>query len=369
MNSNSEKLPVSNHRFRTLVRQSLSAHAIFLIPISFYCMAYEAMHWLRPELGAPYLLLGVSGTFLLFIPVLLLGLSLKLFYHVARYVKPSSPTRGLIDAFKAFFLNPAHFAQGLPALLIISVVGFIFSDIQGNILALQPHTWDVTFADWDKALHFGKQPWEWLQPIVGYAPITFLINLNYNMWFFSMMILLIHFGFAAKSSELRTRFFLTYVSIWIISGNILAVVFASAGPCYYSRLGLSPDPYVGLMQYLRHVNDIIPVWAVSLQDTLWQGHVAGIKGSVVSAMPSLHNGSALLFALAGFQINKFWGRVLSAHAVLIFIGSIHLAWHYAIDSYMAWTVTLIVWFAAAPIARWWHATRTQQTFSVTLYNT
>lgn len=332
-------------------------------------MAYEVMHMLHPEMGAPHLLLGVGLVFLFFIPVLLLGLSLKLFYYVARYVKPDSPMRGMILEFKKFFSNPAILAHGLPALFIVSVMGFIFSDVQSNILNLQPQTWDVTFAEWDKALHFGKQPWEWLQPIIGYAPITFLINLNYNMWFFSMMILLIHFGFAAKSSELRTRFFLTYVSIWIISGNILAVVFASAGPCYYSRLGLSPDPYAGLMQYLRHVNDIIPVWAVTLQDTLWQGHVAGVEGSVVSAMPSLHNGSALLFALAGFQINKFWGRVLTAHAALIFIGSIHLAWHYAIDSYLAWVVTLIVWFAAVPIARWWHRTQTQRTFSVTLNNT
>ncbi len=332
-------------------------------------MAYEVMHMLHSEMGSPHLFLGVGLVFLFFIPVLLLGLSLKLFYHVARYVKPDSPTRGMIEEFKKFFSNPAILAHGLPALFIVSVMGFIFSDMQSNIINLQPHTWDVTFANWDKVLHFGKQPWEWLQPMIGYAPITFLINLNYNTWFFSMMILLIHFGFAAKSSELRTRFFLTYVSIWIISGNILALVFASAGPCYYSRLGLSPDPYAGLMQYLRHVNDVIPVWAVTLQDTLWQGHVAGIEGSVVSAMPSLHNGSALLFALAGFQINKFWGRVLSAHAALIFIGSIHLAWHYAIDSYLAWVVTLIVWFASAPIAGWWHRTQTQRTFSVTLNNT
>ena len=275
----------------------------------------------------------------------------------------------MIVEFKKFFSNPLRMAHGLPALFIVSVMGFIFSDVQTNILTLQPNTWDVAFADWDKALHFGKQPWEWLQPVLGYAPITFLINLNYNSWFFSMMILLIFFGFALKSSQLRTQFFLSYVSIWIISGNILAVIFASAGPCYYSRLGLSPDPYADLMVYLRHVNETIPVWAVALQDALWQGHLAGSEDSVISAMPSLHNGSALLFALAGFQISKFWGRILSAHAALIYVGSIHLAWHYAIDSYLAWAVTLIIWFASAPIARWWHTTQAQRTFSVTLENT
>jgi PAP2 superfamily len=369
MTTNIGTVSASTSRFLPLLRQSLSAHAIFLIPIAFYCMAYEVMHMLHPEMGAPHLLTGVGLAFLFFIPVLLLGLSLVTFYHVAVYVKPQSPARGMIAEYKKFFTDPSRMAHGLPALFIVSVMAFIFSDVQSNILTLQPSTWDVTFANWDKALHFGKQPWEWLQPVLGYAPITFLINLNYNSWFFSMMVLLIFFGFATKASELRTRFFLTYVSIWIISGNILAVAFASAGPCYYSRLGLSPDPYAGLMDYLKHVNETIPVWAVSLQDTLWQGHLAGYEGSVVSAMPSLHNGSALLFALAGYQISKFWGRILAAHAALIYVGSIHLAWHYAIDSYLAWTVTLVVWFASAPIARWWHATQAQRTFSVTLINT
>lgn len=360
---------VSNTRFLHLFRQSLSAHALFLVPIAIYGMCYELLHALHPEMGSPHLLTGTVLVFLFFIPVLLLGLSLMAFYHVAVYVKPESPLRGMAVEYKKFFTNPVRMAHGLPALFTISVMSFIFSDVQSNILTLQPYTWDVTFAVWDKALHFGKQPWEWLQPVLGYAPITFLVNLNYNSWYFSMMVLLVFFGFATQPSELRTRFFLTYISIWIISGNLLAVLFASAGPCYYSRLGLSPDPYVGLMTYLRHVNETIPVWAVSLQDLIWRGHLAGYEGSVISAMPSLHNGSALLFALAGYQISKFWGRILALHAALIYVGSIHLAWHYAIDSYLAWAVTLVVWFASAPIARWWHSTEAQRTFSVTLKNT
>jgi hypothetical protein len=41
------------------------------------------------------------------------------------------------------------------------------------------------------------------------------------------------------------------------------------------------------------------------------------------------------------------------HMVLIFLGSIHLGWHYAIDAYLAWALTLIVWFAVKPFAVWW----------------
>ena len=134
----------------------------------------------------------------------------------------------------------------------------------------------------------------------------------------------------------------------------MAVTMSSAGPCYYSRLGLSPDPYVGLMTYLRHVNETYPIWAIGIQDLIWDGHLRHAGTSVVSAMPSLHNASALLFVLVGFQFSRFWGWLLAIHAFLIYLGSIHLGWHYAVDSYVAWVLTALVWFACGPIAVWWH---------------
>ena len=99
-----------------------------------------------------------------------------------------------------------------------------------------------------------------------------------------------------------------------------------------------------------------------MQDVLWQGHVGKSAIDGISAMPSMHNGSALLFALAGYKISRFAGHLLSAHAILIFIGSIHLGWHYAVDSYLAWALTLVIWFAMAPVSRWWHSTVAQGEF-------
>ena len=150
--------------------------------------------------------------------------------------------------------------------------------------------------------------------------------------------------------------------MWILIGGILAIVFSSAGPCFYGRLGLTPDPYADLMAYLRGVNEMLPIWAIPVQDVLWQGHVAKSAIDGISAMPSMHNGSALLFALAGYQVSRFAGHLLSAHAILIFIGSVHLGWHYAVDSYLAWALTLVIWFAMAPVARWWHSKAAQGDF-------
>ena len=96
------------------------------------------------------------------------------------------------------------------------------------------------------------------------------------------------------------------------------------------------------------------------------GNKVGPKVLEILDQPSMHNGTALLFALAGFQVNRKIGWLLMAHAVFIFIGSVHLAWHYAVDSYMAWAVTLVLWFALAPVTRWWHGRAAQRTFTLAL---
>jgi hypothetical protein len=96
---------------------------------------------------------------------------------------------------------------------------------------------------------------------------------------------------------------------------------------------------------------------------LWQGLSGKSLIDGISAMPSLHNGTALLFALAGFKVNRTIGWLLAAHTVFIFLGSVHLAWHYAVDTYVAWAVVLVLWYAMEPVARWWHARQSQTEFS------
>ena len=353
---------VARSAFPALLRKSFAAHVIFLFPLSLYSLAYEWLRLARPDAGMAALFPDILPVLLMLIIFFLGSLLMMRFYHIARYVKPKSPSLELMREMKLFLSDRRRLANGAPVMLIMAVMAFVFSEIQGSILTLNPRTWDVEFAQLDKWLHFGKHPWEWLQPVLGYAPITFLINVNYNMWFFTMIMLLVWFGFSQNTSQDRTRFILSYMGIWVVGGNIFAVFLSSAGPCYYGRLGLSPDPYQGLMAYLRHVNETIPVWAVSLQDLLWTNHLAGNDMREVSAMPSLHNASALLFALMGFRVSKLWGCVLTVHAVLIYLGSIHLGWHYAIDAYLGWAITLVIWSAAGLAAQWWHGTAAQREF-------
>ena len=75
-------------------------------------------------------------------------------------------------------------------------------------------------------------------------------------------------------------------------------------------------------------------------------------GGGISAMPSVHNGLAALFAFAAFRINRKAGWAMAAYAALIWIGSIHLGWHYAIDGIVSIALAWGIWRGAGRIADW-----------------
>ena len=329
-------------RFWPLLRQSLSAHAIFFALIGAYLLSFAVLLRLRPDLEPSNFLLMAVGFSAFSLPVMLIGLFFMRFYHIATVVKPERPIPALTADLRQYLGDRRRMAHGLPMVVIMVLFMYVFVELKANIPTLNPFSWDTSLVALEKTLHFGRQPWEWLQPVLGYRPITFLINLNYNAWFAVMWVVWVYFAFAETASETRTRFFLTFFLAWIIGGGVMAIYFSSVGPCFYGLMGLSPDPFADQMAYLREVNETFPIWAIQVQDMLWASYQGQVSIDGISAMPSMHNGTALLFALAGFQVNRKIGWLLMAHAVFIFIGSVHLAWHYAVDSYMAWAVTLVL---------------------------
>lgn len=281
-----------------------------------------------------------------------------LFVQMVLSERPKHPTLRLLGKIREFLSDPRGMALGLPVFASLVVFIYAFSNVKGNIPVFQPFAWDRSFDRFDALLHFGRRPWEWLQPVLGHWPITFLVNVLYNLWFVVMFSVWLHFAFMTVPGVARTRFFLAFMLLWMIGGGLLAVLFSSAGPCFYGAgyLGLAPDPYAALMAYLRRANEIVPIWALSIQEGLWKLHVQGSAEASLSAMPSMHNGSALLFALASGGWPRWVRRALWAYVGVIFAGSVHLGYHYAVDGYAGWALALAMWWAAGVIARRWEAT-------------
>ena len=340
--------------FFRLLRLSISSHSIYLALIALYYAAFLTIYRLRPEI-APSNFWDVALGFTIFLlPMMIFGLAIMRLYHVAVHIKPERPLPALIRDIGAYLSNPVRLAHGLPMVLIMVMFMYVFVELKASIPILNPYSWDQALDHADRVLHFGTHPWQWLQPILGYAPLTFVINVNYSIWFAVMWIVWVYFAFLETDSIIRTRFFLTFFTAWIVGGGLMAIWFSSMGPCFYGRIGLTPDPYAGLMDYLRQANEVVPIWAVAVQDLLWQGYNGDQLIEGISAMPSMHNGTALLFVLAAYPVNRLMGWILAIHGALIFIGSIVLAWHYAIDGYAAAALVLVLWWLMGPVSRWWH---------------
>jgi membrane-associated phospholipid phosphatase len=102
------------------------------------------------------------------------------------------------------------------------------------------------------------------------------------------------------------------------------------------------------------VNSRIPIWSLDTQQLLWDGYT-GKSGAIgISAFPSMHNASTLLFALATWKRSRGLGIAYGIYTVIILVGSVHLGWHYAVDGYAGLALAGLCWWLSGFVARWHH---------------
>ena len=325
---------------------------LFVLPSVYLFTNWLMLSRLESHGTASVLLLLISLlTFSL--PVGIIVLLLLRFFQYAVIEKPVSPARTFAAEARSLVVRPVRIINALPVLVAMIFFNKAMVELKPAIPKINPFSWDVSFMEWDRALHFGIDPWVILQPLMGYDHVTYLTNIAYNFWFVALFGAWYWFGFRNQASELRTRFFLSYMLIWWIGGGLLAVLFSSAGPVYYDELGLSPNPYTGLFAYLNDVDSRIPLWFLKTQKMLWDGYMGTGPQLGISAFPSMHNASAVLFALAFWRVSRTMGIIFTVYAGVILAGSVHLGWHYAIDGYAGIVIALACWWIAGPVARWY----------------
>lgn len=236
-----------------------------------------------------------------------------------------------------------------------------FASMKSVIPEIHPFAWDQAFMTWDRLIGFGQLPWQLLQPALGHPAVTAALNGIYDSWFLIMFGSLFWQAFSAKRSRTRMQYLLAFAFSWFVAGNLLAAIFSSAGPCFYGHLHSGHDPYAAQMTYLREVNRHWPIWSLQIQDLLWQSYVTG-SGAVsgISAMPSMHVTSTVLIAILCSRTHRLAGLAAWIYTALIVLGSVHLAWHYAVDSIMGAALAVTFWFAAGLLLRFGDAAAAQR---------
>ncbi len=233
----------------------------------------------------------------------------------------------------------------------------VFVRFKVAIPEVMPFSLDVLFMDMDRIVHFGVHPWVALQPMLGDPVVTQFIDLVYYLWFPAVWMTFIWQALHGSRDELRSQFLLSFGLCWILLGTVAATLLSSAGPIFFAEIAQAPDPYEPLMAYLREVNAETPLGTFRVREMLWNTYVGlPSDGAGISAMPSLHISMVVLMILLGFRVRPGLGIAFSVFGVLIFIGSIHLAWHYAIDGYVALAGTVLIWKLSGWIVRRWRDT-------------
>ena len=239
--------------------------------------------------------------------------------------------------------------------LLFAVLMASFNAFKQMVLPAAGFALDPAFAAADKLLFLGNDPWRATHFMLGSPDATWLVDRASHAWVVPMSLgVLLCAWLPASTYRLRNQYLLSYAAIWIGIGSVLAFLMPSAGPCYYEHFHGPNASFAELNARLVAAQSAAGANLTALANQagllrLFGGDSLAV-GAGISAMPSVHNALAILFAIAAGRVNKWLGAALAAYAVLIWIGSIHLGWHYAIDGILAAALTLGIWWVAGRVA-------------------
>ena len=285
---------------RPLLREALRRNRLLLAGVAIHALAVSAALVVAGVPVRPGMVGVMTMMFSLLLPIYLFLLLVGRFWVMAVRVRPERPIPWLVADLRDRLFNAPTLLSGAISLVAVALFASCFGLFKEAIPALNGFGWDPAFARKD-----------------GAAGMAYLLG---------------------------------FVFVWGIGGNLMAVLLSSAGPVYYQPLGLGAD-FLPLMEHLRAGAEVSPVWALNVQDVLWDGYANDGPVAGISAMPSMHVASATLAALYGFTFGRLAGWLLTAFAAVIQVGSVLLAWHYAVDGYAGILLALAAWAVARRLVR------------------
>jgi hypothetical protein len=334
------------------IRRSLATHAgIGVLVLTHAIAAFLLSFWVETELNLLFLV-SFASVAAITIPAAALCVAI---FEAASVMLCSGPRkadpREFLKSLRVRLGNRDRVVGGLLAMTLMSLCIGSFSFIKDSIPDISPFGWDRAFFEADRWLFMGIDPWQASFAIFGSPAATAGLDLAYGLWFLVMYGTVIAMAFGRVSQELRYAFLYAFVLAWIVGGNLLAMLLSSAGPVYFSRLGLG-GVYDQQFALLNEFAQVQPIRALDIQNDLWSWYLDGSGiASGISAMPSMHVGISVLLAMLAWRINRAIGAVMTIFAMLISIGSVHLGWHYFVDGLLGSVVAVGCWYAGSLLAQ------------------
>lgn len=239
----------------------------------------------------------------------------------------------------------------MPILLAMPFFMAAFTSLKNLMGIVLPFSWDAELAAIDAGIHFGQDPWRLLP--VGSPAFTWFIDIGYMTWVGLLPFAQAFIALRRPDDPNRNRFFLIYILSFVLLGNVAASLFMSAGPFYPGIDGAPLPRFQPLLDYLQSVATSPPLNAVFYQDFLLAARntTPAEIGTGISAFPSLHVAIATLYFCFCLRFRRPWPWLAFGFLALVQIGSVHLAWHYAVDGYASILAVAVLWAGASYLIR------------------
>jgi hypothetical protein len=236
-------------------------------------------------------------------------------------------------------------ARQAPPRIVAVIVGVelaaisaaLFSALKAAIPNVVPFWADGPVASLERTA-IGEDAWRLAQHLFGWAMSLF--DTLYLLWF-PIQLVALYAVMTLRPSTKKAQALVSYFVLWLAVGLFAATAFSSAGPIFYDRI-FGSQVFADLRPSLASLN---ANGVLAASDRLWSAH-EGLSHSVgagISAMPSLHVACAVWLALIVRALMPRLQVLGWTYAVLIWIGSVILGWHYALDGPAGAIGAILVW--------------------------
>ncbi len=296
--------------------------------------------------------LYLGGSFALWFVMGLFACLVMLIINLKKNGLDQSAQSLITDHLKARWISDQMLSLVWPPILFALLMAS-YNAFKQMILVKFPFRYDALFTQADQMLFLGHEPWRVVHQFLPGIETAHVIDLLYHGWYAPMSLGVIICAWMPFSTyRLRTQYLLTYLGVWIGMGCFVAAAFPAAGPVFVPLLVDQHSSFAELTNSLKAMQPMIEFRALSLQQMLLESYGSNklAVGAGISALPSVHNGLAILFSLAVFKLNKVAGYVMAAYAFMIWLGSIYLGWHYAIDGIVSLILIIPLWHYSGKVA-------------------
>ena len=180
-------------------------------------------------------------------------------------------------AYRIMF-GPERIGRLLAGIVLLSVmVPFhtAFNAVKTLVPLDQGFAFDRFFADLDKTLFFGADPFALLYAAGKPEWLLRALELNYsNFWFVICFGMVYWVAVSPRLDGIRVRYFVSFLLTWAIVGNVLATIFSSAGPVYYGHVTGDYARFADQVAFLATTADEVGS-AARYQTYLWEMYVVG----------------------------------------------------------------------------------------------